>query len=528
MEVFNIDKYKGFKSYSLSDNKNIPLDFKLDHLIKKENGFYIELGANDGLTQSNTAFFEFNRGWKGVLIEPSINVYNNCVKNRPNSNCYNYACVSNEYEFNEIKGDFDGNLMSSVNGKRLNKNSSSSVQAITLEKILDKNEVSNIDLLSLDTEGYELNILKGLNLNKYRPNYMIIEVYNYDYQNIVDFLNSHNYSLLGNFTNYNKIDNPLWDGSHNDFIFKDNLIKMKIVYCFIGKLPNYCLDTVYQLRLFYKGDVYFIVNDYDSEYIQILKNKYNVNIVKYEDVISNEFINVVNNYRSKFCIVNGLSGRENLFIYSFERFFCLYNLMKIYDLTDVFFLELDNLLYDDPLKWKEKFSVKNLAYMFDNYDRCSSGIFYVKNIDSLLNLNNYFLHFIQNSNKFISEMGALYEFWERNKDEVQMLPILWNDDSLPSMATSNYENYDNSIFDALPLGVYLCGYEPFHTNGVIVKNMKSKWSLVDYTKYKYKWEIDDKGRKIPYILNENTNIWNRINNLHIHSKNLKEYLSKHE
>ena len=47
------------RSYSLKDCSNNPIDYRLDKLFNKENGFYIELGANDGLKQSNTAFFEF-------------------------------------------------------------------------------------------------------------------------------------------------------------------------------------------------------------------------------------------------------------------------------------------------------------------------------------------------------------------------------------------------------------------------------------------------------------------------------------
>lgn len=80
---------------------------------------------------------------------------------------------------------------------------------------------NTIDFLSLDTEGYELNILKGLNLTKYRPKYMLIEIYTKDYTDIVSFLMNHKYSLQCNFTNYNKTTNPHWDGTHNDYLFMD-------------------------------------------------------------------------------------------------------------------------------------------------------------------------------------------------------------------------------------------------------------------------------------------------------------------
>ena len=214
------------KSFSLVDCHNYPIDFKLDKIFNKTDGFFIELGANDGLKQSNTAFFEFTRSWKGILIEPSINSYKICKDIRSNSTVYNYCCVSNEYKSNYVYGDFNGHLMSSIDGKRNNNNNLVPVLAKTLENILDEyfinNSIRPIDFLSLDTEGYEYNILQGLNINKYRPKYMLIEIYDYDYDKILAFLNNNNYNLVGNLSNYNKKDNPGWDGSHNDYLFTDN------------------------------------------------------------------------------------------------------------------------------------------------------------------------------------------------------------------------------------------------------------------------------------------------------------------
>ena len=211
------------KSYSHCNSKNKPIDLILDDIFKsKANGFFIELGANDGLIQSNTAFLEFNRGWKGVLVEPSQIAYNKCVKNRPNSTCFNLACVSNNYKEDIIQGDFNGSLMASVNGKRNNTNTLIDCKVSTLESILDSVNASTIDFLSLDTEGYEYDILCGLNLNKYRPKYMLIEVYSSDYIKLTQFLKENNYNLVANITNYNREDNPGWDGTHNDYLFIDS------------------------------------------------------------------------------------------------------------------------------------------------------------------------------------------------------------------------------------------------------------------------------------------------------------------
>jgi len=202
------------------------LESKLDYIFDgKENGFFIELGANDGLSASNTAYLEKERGWKGVLIEPSLKGYELCKINRPGSISCNYACVSNDYKEEYIYGDFEFNsLMGSVGGLRTLTNSLTKVRASTLENILTElglTDHDTIDLLSLDTEGYELNILKGLNLNKYRPSYILVEVYVDQMNSIFSYLEEHQYRLHSNFTNYNHIQNPIWDGTHNDFLFVD-------------------------------------------------------------------------------------------------------------------------------------------------------------------------------------------------------------------------------------------------------------------------------------------------------------------
>ena len=70
-------------------------------------------------------------------------------------------------KINIIKGDFNGSLMSSITGNRLNLGKLIKVKAVTLDNILNdfsSNNPISIDLLSLDAEGYELQILNGLNM----------------------------------------------------------------------------------------------------------------------------------------------------------------------------------------------------------------------------------------------------------------------------------------------------------------------------------------------------------------------------
>ena len=297
---------------------------------------------------------------------------------------------------------------------------------------------------------------------------------------------------------------------------------MIIALSFIGILPSYIVEVLHQIRCFYSGDVYLILNDFSSPFLTKI-TKYNINIVNYNEVINLELLDVVEKNKHKFVIVKNLVGREELFIRSFERFFLLKNLLQNKNLTDCFFMELDNLIYDDPNKWIEQFSTNDLGYMFDNYNRFASGIMYVKNATSLINFENCILHFIKNSNEFMTEMTVLSNYYENNKDNVQILPTHWSEQNIPSIAYENYNKYNDTIFDSAPYGGFLFGIDPHHTNNVITKGLRSKWAFIDCTKLKFVWEVDEKGRNRPYVFNGEKKIL--INNLHIHAKNLHEALS---
>jgi hypothetical protein len=193
-------------------------------------------------------------------------------------------------------------------------------------------------------------------------------------------------------------------------------------------------------------------------------------------------------------------------------------------LTDVFFLELDNLIYDDPLKWETSFKERDMSYMFDNVNRGASGIAFFRSTILLTEFLKTSSEFIDTANEFMTEMTVLYNFWTTHQTTVQLLPIFWTDPSHPPQANATFPIF-NSVFDAASMGICLGGMDPYHTRGVIVKGLPGKWSYHDFSKYTYEWKKDEKGRLIPYILRTTDNTWIRINNLHIHSKDLKSCLS---
>ena len=148
-------------------------------------GICIEVGAYNGISLSNTYHFELI-GWRCLCIEPIPSAYEECKKNRKES--YNY-CISDK---NMDNIDFtiyhlgtnlcaisslipDERLVDSHN-HLITDITKINVNVITLNKLLDDiNFPLNIDFISIDTENTELDVLKGLDLNKYNVKILCIE-----------------------------------------------------------------------------------------------------------------------------------------------------------------------------------------------------------------------------------------------------------------------------------------------------------------------------------------------------------------
>ena len=190
------------------------LDRKLEKYLNYKNGYYVELGANDGIKQSNTYHFELKKGWRGVLIEPSPHNYLACRERRgTNNHVYCNACVSTEYEgeyVDMIYADLltvSSNLSLDIDDKdshiEWGKGFLPSTQNIfrygavasTLTSLLDHaGSPAKIDLLSLDVEGAELEVLKGVDFTRYVFKYMLIEIR--DLPRIENYLDRQGYRLI--------------------------------------------------------------------------------------------------------------------------------------------------------------------------------------------------------------------------------------------------------------------------------------------------------------------------------------------
>jgi len=298
---------------------------------------------------------------------------------------------------------------------------------------------------------------------------------------------------------------------------------MIYITSFIGKPPEYWITCIKQIRLFTCDKIYCITDHPDSDVIQTLQKISNTYCVDYNMFRSLKFEHLVAAYRKKFVVVEELNDRKELFMRSLERFFLCENLMHKMSLFDVIFLEIDNMIYADASKFIDLLRIKPLAYMFDNFNRSSSGIMYIKNVHGLKNLNAYLVEYIINTKEFLSEMLGISEFASKYPTEVQYLPIHNETSKYPKICSNFISDY-KYIFDAAPIGVYICGNDTFHTGGNYVTGQKNLWSLIDFNNYSISWKLDQLNRSCPYIKFSDNQEY-PIFNLHVHSKALDSVYS---
>ena len=148
-------------------------------LDNKRDGYFVELGACDGMMFSNSFYFEKELGWKGVLIEPNPHFWEDLKSNR-RCNVSNKIC--DDVEGKEVDFLIAGPISGVVNDKsgywvkqNIN-NEKIKLTTTTLGKVLDEfNAPNKIDFLSLDVEGVEYDILNTFPFEKYEFHYMCIE-----------------------------------------------------------------------------------------------------------------------------------------------------------------------------------------------------------------------------------------------------------------------------------------------------------------------------------------------------------------
>ena len=193
-----LKKFKRFNGYD-------GLDKRMLKYINYRNGFYIECGANDGVNQSNTWYFEKTLGWKGLLIEPVEEVFDELKKNRSQRNFF-FKKALRPFSYKNKNVFLKINPKDSLSTRSTTDDIDSrvqiKVQSSNLNFLLDKIKAPKIiDFFSLDVEGDEFQVLKGINFKKYTFSYILVE--SYELKKLKNFFNNYNYKYVKKMSNRN-------------------------------------------------------------------------------------------------------------------------------------------------------------------------------------------------------------------------------------------------------------------------------------------------------------------------------------
>ena len=186
-----MERWSGFDGLS-KNKKSILLDLihesnsqlGQDILVAALNGinpgYFVEFGATDGISGSNTKILEEKFGWKGICVEPALMFHRSLKINRTCS--LDFRCVSSTSK--EVVTFSEGGFLSTISS--FEKSDSLfpdrgikrryQVETISLDDLLVQHSAPfQIDFMSIDTEGSEYEILSTFSFDKYNVLFFCIE-----------------------------------------------------------------------------------------------------------------------------------------------------------------------------------------------------------------------------------------------------------------------------------------------------------------------------------------------------------------
>jgi FkbM family methyltransferase len=175
------------KNWLLRKIKNISYskegeDLQLNKLLQNRfDGYFVDIGCWHPIKASNSYFF-YLKGFNGICIDPNPELVKLYQTIRPRDKFFNYGIGENidylsYYEFDESSmNTFDLDFIKNhkLENRILRK---SKIEIVTLEFVLEESKIPHdkIDFFDIDVEGFDLNVLKTNNWNKYRPKIVLIE-----------------------------------------------------------------------------------------------------------------------------------------------------------------------------------------------------------------------------------------------------------------------------------------------------------------------------------------------------------------
>ena len=147
-------------------------------------GFFVEVGANEPTSPESQTWHLEQIGWRGVLIEPIPDLAQSARRLRPRSTVVECACVEHDDSREmtlliPLQGESPvtghASLRANIDEHNYRRFQRIAVRTATLTTVLEQAGAGQIDLLSIDVEGAELEVLQGLDFARYRPRLILLE-----------------------------------------------------------------------------------------------------------------------------------------------------------------------------------------------------------------------------------------------------------------------------------------------------------------------------------------------------------------
>jgi FkbM family methyltransferase len=151
-----------------------------EYFGRRKAGFFVEVGANHPTEGSQTWLLEQN-GWRGILVEPQERLFQQLTQHRPRCQVFRAACSTPDktgFAALHIPADsLNGfaSLERNVDDFGIRYERTERVELATLDALLVRAGSPKVDFVSIDTEGTELDVLRGFDVPRHRPGLILIE-----------------------------------------------------------------------------------------------------------------------------------------------------------------------------------------------------------------------------------------------------------------------------------------------------------------------------------------------------------------
>lgn len=269
---------------------------------------------------------------------------------------------------------------------------------------------------------------------------------------------------------------------------------MKIVLVHLYNHQTYIHDNIENLKRFHNHDITVIT---DTKFIPLFPNVQTIPVESLIHGYAQYIENIKKSFRGGFVQLTSF------------RFHALLQYMKKHNVENIIHLENDVMVFQnmDTIPFH---NTSKILLTMDEPTRCIPGLMFIPKHNTLETCMACF----HNHNNDMQNWGISYF---QNKEYIDLLPIFETNEHFFTQTFNHY----NLIFDAAAIGQYLGGVDPRNIPGD-TKGFVNQECLIDYSKYQFVWLPNTENIQTPFIVIDNKYI--PVVNLHVHSKNLKQFI----